>query len=262
MSSPSLILEKCGAVAWLIHNRVSAMNAVNFDMIDLYSEYLREIEQNQDIRVVVVTGNGLAFCAGADLKEALESQTSEPGNRDFLDAFKEEVFDRLRSLNKPVIAALNGLTMAGGLEIAMCADIVTAAQDAKIADAHANYGVYPGGGGAAILPRIVPQNVANYLLLTGNSLSAEEMKTYGFVNEIFSSESLREETQKLAEVIAEKSPIALARMKQVVRHSLDKSAQDALDQEQVHLRRHQRSYDMQEGLRAFNEKRKPEFKGY
>lgn len=260
--NPALLVEKRGPIAWLTHNRAEAMNAVSQEMINLYREYLPEIEQDPQIRVLVITGNGPAFCAGADLKQVLDSMQAEAGEADFIDTFVRDVFNPLREFNKPVIAALNGITMAGGLEIALCADLILASESAKIGDGHANFGVFPGGGGAAILPRLLPQNVANYLLFTGKTLSAKVMKEHGLVNEVYPDDQLQEETQKIAELIAAKSPIALQRMKAVARKSLDKTAEAAIDQEMVHFRIHQRSYDMQEGLAAFNEKRKPNFKGY
>ena len=143
----------------------------------------------------------------------------------------------------------------------MCADIVIADEDAKIGDVHANFGVYPGAGGASILPRLVPLNIAKYLLLTGKTLSAIEMKGYGFVNEVVSADQLIDATQKLAEGIAQKSPIALQRMKIVANATQGESRDVALQHEQVMLRRHMRSYDMAEGLQAFAEKRQPDFKG-
>lgn len=152
--------------------------------------------------------------------------------------------------------------MAGGLELAMCCDIVVAAEEAQIADAHANFGVYPGAGGAAVLPRLVPHNVAKYLLFTGSTLSAHEMQRYGFVNEVVPGAELEDAVTKLAEMIAMKSPAALRRMKVVANASLDKSRDAALEHEQVHFRKHMRSYDLAEGLAAFREKRAPEFKGY
>ena len=166
-----------------------------------------------------------------------------------------------RDFPKPVIAALNGITMAGGLETAMCADLVVAAESARIGDAHANFGVYPGAGGAAVLPRIVPHNVAKYLLFTGRTLSAQEMKNYGFVNEVVADGELQEAAQALALHIAEKSPIALRRMKSVANAAADKTRDDALRHEMYEFRKHQRSWDMQEGLAAFAEKRKPRFQG-
>lgn len=262
MSSTALLFETRGPVGWLTLNRPKAMNAINLEMIELFKEYLPRIAADDSIRVLVITGNGPAFCAGVDLKQVLAGCQLPPGESDFLDRLCGKVFSPLRDFPKPVIAALNGITLAGGLETAMCADIVVASQDAEIGDAHANFGVYPGAGGAAVLPRLVPQNVAKYLLYTGKTLTANEMKSYGFVNQAVPAEQLIDTTQNLAELIAQKSPIALRRMKEVANASLDKSRDAALDHEQVMFRKHMRSYDMAEGLRAFSEKRQPEFKGY
>lgn len=261
MSNASLLYETRGPVAWLTMNRPKAMNSINLEMIAIYEQLLPKIAVDDSICVLAITGNGPAFCAGADLKEVLASRDLPPGEPDFLDRVCDNVMTVLRDFPKPVIAALNGITMAGGLETAMCADIVLASEEANIGDAHANFGVYPGAGGAAVLPRLVPQNVAKYLLFTGKTLSAREMQNYGFVNEVVPAEQLADATQKLAELIAEKSPIALRRMKVVANASLDKSRDEALEHEQVMLRRHERSFDMAEGLSAFTEKRKPEFKG-
>jgi enoyl-CoA hydratase len=261
MNSKDLLFETRGPVAWLTLNRPKAMNSISLEMIELYEEYLPRIAGDDSIRVLVLTGNGSAFCAGADLTQVLASAKLPPGEQDFLDRICDNVLSVLRDFPKPVIAALNGITMAGGLETAMCADIVVASEDAKIGDAHANFGVYPGAGGAAVLPRLVPQNVAKYMLFTGNTLSAEEMKGYGFVNEVVVADQLIDATQKLAELIAEKSPVALRRMKEVANATLDKSRDDALAHEQVMLRKHMRSFDMSEGIRAFGEKRKPKFIG-
>jgi enoyl-CoA hydratase/carnithine racemase len=224
------------------------------------SRRLSEIEADGALRVVIITGASPAFCAGADLKEVLAGQKLGPGEPDFLDRVNV-VFGRLRNFRKPVIAALNGVTMAGGLELAMCADIVVAAESATIADAHANFGVYPGAGGAAILPRLIPLNMAMYLLLTGKSLSAAEMKACGLVCELHADAELADAALKLANHIAKKSPVALRRMKEVARSAADKSRDDALLHEQVMLREHMRSLDFNEGLQAFAEKRPPQFQG-
>ncbi|AOY94448.1 enoyl-CoA hydratase [Cupriavidus sp. USMAA2-4] len=260
MSEEALLLEVTGAVARLTLNRPKAMNAMNMALLADLDRHLTQIAADDAIRVLVVTGTGAAFCAGADLKEVLASQKAEPGEADFLDR-ADATLARLRHFPKPVIAALNGVTMAGGLELAMCADIVIAAESATIGDAHANFGVYPGAGGAAILPRLIPQNVAMYLLFTGKTLSAAEMKAYGFVSEVHPDGELAEAAMKLAGQIAAKSPIVLRRMKEVARTSADKGRNDALLHEQVMLRRHLRSFDLQEGLQAFAEKRAPQFQG-
>jgi enoyl-CoA hydratase/carnithine racemase len=255
-----VIFECFGPVARLTLNRPKAMNALNSAILQQLERHLAEIAARDDLRVLILTGRGPAFCAGADLKEVLAGATLEAGEPDFLDR-ASVVFDLLRNFARPVVAALNGLTMAGGLELAMCADVVVAAESAVIGDAHANYGVHPGAGGAAILPRLIPLNMAMYLLLTGKTLAAAEMKALGLVCEVHPDDALEGAVMALAQQIAAKSPIALARMKEVARASADKSRADALLHEQVLLRRHLRSADLQEGLRAFTEKRPPRFQG-
>lgn len=260
MTDDVVLFETIGAVARLTLNRPMAMNSLNLAMLSHLEQRLAEIASRDEIRVVVLTGRGTAFCAGADLKEVLAGQDLPAGEADFLDR-ASTVFNLLRNLPVPVIAVLNGVTMAGGLELAMCADIVLAAEGATIADAHANFGVYPGAGGAAILPRLIPLNMAMYLLLTGKSLSAAEMKACGLVCEIHAEAQLADAALALAQRIATRSPIALRSMKAVARTSADKSQGDALLHEQVMLRRHMRSADLQEGLRAFAGKRPPVFAG-
>jgi enoyl-CoA hydratase/carnithine racemase len=260
MSEEVLLVETIGSVARLTLNRPKAMNAMNLALLAELDRCLIEIAADDAIRALIVTGSGPAFCAGADLKEVLASQKLGPGEADFLDR-ANLTLGRLRNFPKPVIAALNGVTMAGGLEMAMCADIVVAAESATIGDAHANFGVYPGAGGAAILPRLVPLNVAMYLLFTGKSLSAAEMKTYGFVSEVHADEGLADAALKLASQIAKKSPIALRRMKEVARFAADKTRDDALLHEAVNMRQHMRTFDFQEGLQSFAEKRAPQFQG-
>jgi len=248
------------STAWFILNRPNDMNALNEEILDLLEAFLESTSKDNDIRCLVITGTERAFCAGADLKATTDNGELPPGTPDFIDRVGT-VFGKLRNFPKPVIASLNGYTMAGGLELAMCCDLVVAAESAKIGDAHANFGVYPGAGGAAILPRIVPTNVAKYLLFTGKLLSANEMKSYGFVNEVVSDELLSEATQNLADLIATKSPISLSRMKMVANTTSGKTAEAALQHEQVLFRQHMRSADAAEGLSAFSEKRTPQFSG-
>ncbi|MDM0113684.1 enoyl-CoA hydratase/isomerase family protein [Variovorax sp. J22R133] len=260
MNDDILLYEAFGPVARLTLNRPRAMNSLNLATLAELERRLADVARNDEIRVVVLTGNGPAFCAGADLKEVLAGAELAPGEADFLDR-ANVVFGALRNFAKPVIASLNGVTMAGGLELAMCADIVVAAESATIADAHANFGVFPGAGGAAILPRLIPLNMAMYLLMTGKSLSAAAMMACGLVCEVHADADLAEATLKLARHIAKKSPIALRRMKLVARASADKSGADALQHEQVMLRQHMRTADFHEGLAAFGEKRAPNFPG-
>jgi enoyl-CoA hydratase/carnithine racemase len=249
-----------GSVGWLTLDRPEALNSLNREIILGVTEQLKAWRDDAGVRVVMLAGNGRAFCAGADLKQAAPG-TPVPGEPDFLDIIVE-FFETLRGFPKPVIAVVNGLALAGGLEVVMACDIVIAAESARLGDAHSNFGVFPGGGGAAILPRKVPENVARYLLFTGDSLSATEMKTHGLVNEVVPDVELRDRAQALADKLAKKSPLVLARMKRVAAEATDKSAADALRHEVLELRNHQRSYDLHEGLAAFVGKREPQFKGY
>lgn len=259
MTESELLVETHGPVTRLVMNRPQAMNALNLAILDCFKAELPRLAEDDSCRVLILTGTGVAFCAGADLKQALGTPPV-PGEADFLEHARE-VLDLLVAFPKPLIAALNGVTMAGGLELAMCADILLAAESAQIGDAHANFGVYPGGGGAAVLPRVVPLNTAMYLLFTGKTLSAAEFKALGLVSEVHPDGELGDAALKLAGAIAGKSPIALRRMKEVARASADKSRADALLHEQVMLRAHLRSADLAEGLAAFAEKRAPRFTG-
>ncbi|WP_349604800.1 enoyl-CoA hydratase/isomerase family protein [Cupriavidus sp. DF5525] len=250
--------ELRGAVGWLTLDRPSAMNSLSRELMRGLDAQLRCWRDDPAVRAVVLTANGRAFCAGADLKEV--SAPVAPGEPDFIDV-ATAFFSTLRAFPKPVIAAVNGLAVAGGLELVLACDLVVAAESARLGDAHANFGVFPGAGGAAVLPRKVPANVARYLLFTGRTFTAAQMERYGLVNEVVPDDELAGHVQALAEELAARSPLVLARMKRVAAEAADKSVADALRHELLEFRDHQRSYDMQEGLCAFAEKRAPVFKG-
>lgn len=259
MQQPPLVLEKIGPIARLTMNRPRAMNAFDPDMLDAFGAQLSALAVDDEVRVLLLTGAGTAFCAGADLKQALASDP-KPGEPDFLERTRL-VLEQLAAFPKPTIAALNGITLAGGLEIALCADLIIAAETATIGDAHANFGVFPGGGGAAVLPRVLPRNAALYLLFTGKALPASALQALGLVSEVHPPDTLMDAALDLCRLIAAKSPLALRRIKEVARASADKTRGDALLHEQVMLRAHLRSADLVEGLRAFAEKRPPRFVG-
>jgi enoyl-CoA hydratase/carnithine racemase len=262
MHYETIQFKRRGAGAWIILDSPKNMNSVSSTMLVELESVLIECEKDSTIKVVVLTGTGSAFCAGADLKNVLSSlNNTEPGTKDFLDMF-DQVAGLLRKMPKPVIAAVNGLALAGGLELVMCCDIVFAAESAKIGDAHSNFGVFPGAGGAAVLPKKIGLNRAKYLLFSGDFLSAAEMEKVGLVNKVVADGQLVEEVENFVEKLAAKSPLVLRRMKEVANASVDQTQDAALRHEMLHLRQHVRSYDLAEGLKAFSEKRKPEFKGY
>ncbi len=259
MTEPELLYEKKNSTAWLTLNRPKDMNSLSEAMLDVMLAKLLEIEADKSIRVLAITGSGSAFCAGAYLKEV--TMEKSPGEPDLVDR-AVNVLTIIRDFPKPVIAAVNGIALAGGLELVMCCDLIYAAESAKLGDAHANFGVFPGGGGAAILPRLIPVCVAKKLLFTGEFVEAERFREWGLINAVYPPELLIEEVQKVADQLSEKSPLVITRMKRVVNQCQDKTRDDALRHELLELSNHRRSYDMNEGLEAFENKRKPNFKGY
>jgi len=238
------------------------MNSISETMLDEFYHLLPKLEADDDIRAVLLTGEGKAFCAGADLKMLLEDINGGAKPPPNFWTHCRDGFGALINFRKPLIVALNGITCAGGLELAMAGDIILAGKSAQLADAHANFGVFPGAGGAVTLSRKIPWNAANYLLLTGEFVSAQQMKDWGLVFDVIEDEQLFESAMVLATKIASKSPIGLQRMKQMVKDGLDMPHSSALRAEVNLLNVQTQSHDLMEGLIAFGEKRKPKFKGY
>jgi enoyl-CoA hydratase/carnithine racemase len=254
----ALRIEHRGAGLWLTLSRPADMNALNAEILKGIERGLADALKDDDVRAVVITGAGRAFCAGADLKTALSG--SDRGLEAFL-AEASRILNLLRNFPKPVIAGLNGLTLAGGLELALACDIIIASANAKIGDGHANYGVFPGAGGAAILPRRIGYHAAALLLFTGDTVPAESLMAWGLVQQVVPAEQLTATLETLVEKIAQKSPSALRRMKVVARASTHMSEDAALELEKEELRQHMLGTDFREGLAAFSEKRKPNFQG-
>ncbi len=259
MAYETIAVTETNGVATIRLSRAKQMNALSFDMIDELADALSRIEEKDGVRSLVITGTGSAFCAGADLKEVLDT-VGVPGKRDFLDVIAV-LFRRLRNVPMPVIGGLNGITMAGGLELAMCCDVLIAGESARIGDAHSNFGVFPGAGGAAVLPERIGLNNAKYLLFTGDALPARRLMEMGLVQEVVADDELAARLQTFGEKLAVKSPLVLRRMKSVANQSMEMSQSGALQLELETLRNHFRSDDIKEGLAAFAEKRKPVFTG-
>lgn len=253
-------------IAWITLNRPEMLNAVSFGGLAEIDHALDAVEADGETRVLVITGKGRAFCAGADLKGVVGKATgssggdTETGTDLFLRTI-QALLARIRAFPMPVIAAINGIAMAGGLELAMAADILLAAEGAKIGDAHANFGVIPGAGGAAVLPRIVGPVVAKYLLFTGEALLARDLQQAGLIAKVYPDDRFLDEVRAVAVRISEKSPLGLRITKQLVAEGASLSVCDALRLELEANEGYGRSYDIREGMAAFAERRKPEFQG-
>ena len=259
MSNPVVVTEIRNRAMWIRLNRPEAMNSLNPQVLRELDLALDEAQRNAEVVCVVLTGTGRAFCAGADLKH-VRSEFDAVGSRDFLGEV-ERVFNRLERLPKPVIAALNGITLAGGLELLLCCDLVVAAASAVVGDAHANYGLLPGGGSSVRLPRVIGSTRAKYLLFTGDSLPAAKMQAAGLINQVVDDPLLEDACQAIADKMATKSPLGLRRMKALVDDGMDQPKDTALRLELLACEVHAMSDDQREGLAAFQEKRVPRFAG-
>ena len=251
-----------GAVLWLRLQNPQAMNTISTALLDELNLALDEIEGDESIRVVVLTGTGRAFCAGADLK-ALANQAGQidPSNVVEFVAYAGRTIERLAALGQPVIAGVNGLALAGGLELLLASDIVVASTAARIGDAHANYGLLPGAGGSVRLARVVGTQMAKYLALTGAHFPPSSRVLAGLVSEIVEPGELENRLAELAATLADKSPLGLRRMKHLINNAPDLSLQQALAAEQHALGEQCRSADFAEGIAAFAARRTPVYQG-
>lgn len=260
MSDQSVVVETRAGAIWVTLNRPAALNAITPDVIAGINAAL-DLADDPSIMAVVLMGTGRAFCSGADLKFVNSTSQSEEGaTAQFLDSLLA-MMARLEACPRPVIAAVNGLALAGGLELVLCCDLVIAAKSAKLGDAHGNFGLIPGGGGSVRLPRKIGPTRAKYLMFTGEFLPAEELIACGLVNEVVDDADLTAVTERLVAKLASKSSLVLRRMKALVDDGLEQPQDVALRLELLACELHTHSHDMKEGLSAFQEKRKPVFLG-
>ena len=260
MSDSSVLVETRGGAVWVTLNRPAALNSITPDLVAGVIKALA-LADDPEIKAVVLIGTGRAFCAGADLKYVNSaSQNDETATAQFLESILE-MMARLENCPRPVIAAVNGLALAGGLELVLCCDLVIAARSAKLGDAHANFGLLPGGGGSVRLPRKIGPTRAKYLMFTGDFMPAEDLLACGLVNEVVDDSKLTAAVECLVGKLGSKSSLVLRRMKALVDDGLEQPKDVALRSELLASEVHTHSYDQKEGLAAFEEKRKPSFLG-
>jgi len=265
MAYHTIVYEKRGRGAWITLNRPEERNAVSLKLIQEMSAALNVAGSDPDVKAVVLTGAGQVFCAGADLKSALSMRQSlEKGDADLLmDYLKqfERVLRKIRTLPKPVIAAINGVACAGGIETIVCCDINIAAESATFSDAHSRWGFLPGLGGGLGLARAVGPFKAKEMLFTADFFTARDMAAAGLVNHVVPDDHLVTFVDEMVNKLAERSPLGLARMKQLVNDGLDLPWDVAVRYEMLSLEAQTHSDDFYEGMKAFNEMRSPQFSG-
>jgi enoyl-CoA hydratase/carnithine racemase len=249
-------------VGWIRLNRPEVGNALNPALVDELDAILIGAEDDAQVRVLVLTGAGADFCNGADLSSlgpldsyALRMKFGRRMER------TGQLFRRLERHPKPVIAAVNGVARAGGLELLLCCDLVVAARGALIGEGHSSHGQLPGGGGSIRLPRKIGPSRAKLLLFTGELFPAETLERWGLVSLVVDDHELDKEAGALAAKLAQKSPLSLTHMKQLVNDGLEQPQDTALRLEIMAAELHLGSGDMAEGMRAIEEGRPPAFDG-
>jgi enoyl-CoA hydratase len=257
-SYETLLVERRGRVAVITINRPTKLNALNIQTRAEGAAALDELREDESVRVVVITGAGeKAFVAGADISE-FEGRTAV-SQRDVMTA--RSLFTAVDTFPKPVIAMVNGFCLGGGCELALSCDIRVASETARFGQPEINLGIIPGGGGTQRLTRLVGEGKAMELILTGDMIDAQTAYNLGLVNLVVPAADLEAKTLELANRIAEKSPVALRMAKEAVKTAARANLDEGLRREVDLFALTFSSEDKDEGVRAFLEKRKPDFKG-
>ena len=256
MSYTTILLTKQDGYALIQFNRPDVLNALNMKLMEELVDALESLDKDNDVRCVIITGNEKAFAAGADIKEMADASATDMLIRD-----QFARWDRIRKIKKPIIAAVSGFALGGGCEVSMSCDIIIASETAKFGQPEINIGVMPGAGGTQRLTRAVGKYKAMEMVLTGKMISAEEAMRWGLVNKVVPVEYYLEEAKTLAKEIASKPPLAVRLAKEAVLKSFDTTIEGGLEFERKNFYLLFASEDQKEGMRAFSEKRKAEWKG-
>ena len=261
MSYETIIYEKKNAVAKITLNRPEALNAITRTMFLEIGQALDDAEQDDSVRVVVLTGSGESFCAGVDLKFSAEELKTLQDQQDLFRLGNKMALEKMEGLSKPVIAAVKGYCLAGGFEMMLATDLVIAAEDAKIGDQHINFALFGGGGCVYRLSLLVGMRKAKEIVLMGKRLSGKEAEQIGLVNLAVPADKLESTVDEMASVLSEKSPVAMRLSKWFINRVTMLDADMRLELAIMYSLIDASSEDKEEGIRAFLEKRKPVFKG-
>lgn len=248
--------RKDGNVGIIELNRPKVLNALNQQMVKEIVSALEACDRDDEVKAIILQGAGRAFAAGADINEMSNVSAVE---MELLDQFA--VWDRVHLIKKPLIAAVQGFAFGGGFEMVLSCDMIIAAEDAKFAFPEVNIGVMPGAGGTQMLTKAMGRRKAIEWLWLGEPMAAKEALHHGVVNRLVAPELLHEETMKFAKRIAKQPPLSLRMIKEAVKKAVDHTLYEGMQYERKNFSILFASEDQKEGMQAFLEKRKPEFKG-
>lgn len=251
-----ILVETRGRVGLITLNRPQAMNALNNQLMNEVMDALEAFDKDDAVGAMVIAGSEKAFAAGADIKEM-----SGRSAREMQEADHVAVFGRIRSVEKPVIAAVSGWALGGGCEIALSCDMIVASESAKFGQPEITIGVIPGAGGTQRLTHAVGKALAMEMVLNNRTLSAQEALHHGLVNRVVPVDAYLDEALKLADEIASRAPLAVRAAKKMINASYESSLTDGLAAEKQAFYDLFNTADQKEGMQAFVEKRKPNWTG-
>jgi enoyl-CoA hydratase/carnithine racemase len=263
MDYPDIIYTKEGGIATVTLNRPDKRNAFTADMRDSLDRAIEDSAKDNSVRVLVITATGQVFCSGADVKEMAQkaSQPREEQDRGSPETQNVPLSSLLYKFPKPVIAAINGVAVGGGLDLALACDIRIASEKARFAEVFIRRGLIPAMGGTYFLPRLVGIDRACLLIWTGDMVDAKEAERIGLVTMVVPHDELESTTRELAEKLAKGPPLAIQRAKDVIYKGLSMDLETTIAYVSPIMKELQNTEDHKEGARAFVEKREPFFQG-
>ena len=255
----SILFQIKNSIAFITLNRPEKFNAFNREMALALQNVLDECENNSAVRCVFITGTGKAFCAGQDLSEIVDP--NGPGMGKILREHYNPIVSKIRKLNKPVVAAVNGIAAGAGANIALCCDIVVAAKSAAFIQAFSKIGLIPDNGGTFFLPRLIGFQKASAFMMLGDKIAAEDAEKVGMIYKFFPDKTFMQEAEKIAFTLAGLPTKGLAYTKQALNKSMEENLEQQLQTEDELQQKAALTKDFKEGVASFLEKRKPDFTG-
>jgi 2-(1,2-epoxy-1,2-dihydrophenyl)acetyl-CoA isomerase len=255
----SILTETTNQVLKITLNRPDKFNSFNRQMAFALQEAIENAGANKDIRCVLLTGAGKAFCAGQDLSEAIDPDG--PGIRKIVEEHYNPIVKKIRELQKPVVCAVNGVAAGAGANIALACDVVIASENASFLQAFSKIGLVPDNGGTYFLPRIIGFGKASALMMLGDKIAASEAEKMGMIYKVVTDEMLQKESESIASTLSQMPTIGIGLTKKLLNQSLTNNLYEQLNAEAVEQVAAAQTADYKEGVNAFLEKRKAVFKG-